>query len=228
MVDTKTQQSHGPSRRPVTSITFCVVASFALALGLVLLLGALLTPHFLGNGPTSFDAHVTRWFVDRRSDALTTVMRAVTWLGSSAVVVPLAAIVTAFLLSRRAWYLAGFLALCVAGASLLGLVAKHVVDRDRPPEVIRLQHTTTSSFPSGHATQAAATYLALVFVVLAVSRSSKLHVVAWIVAGVTVGAVGVSRIYLGVHWTTDVLAGWLLGITWTTAVRVSFGTTISP
>jgi undecaprenyl-diphosphatase len=194
----------------------------------VLLLGALLTPHFTHNGPTSFDTHVTRWFLDRRSDTLTSVMKTVTWLGSSAVIVPVALVVVALLLFKHAWYLAVFLTLCVAGASLLSVVSKHIIDRDRPPEAIRLQHTTTSSFPSGHATQAAATYLALAFVVLAVSRSSKLHIIGWIAAGAIVAAVGVSRIYLGVHWATDVIAGWLLGTTWTTGVRLSFGTALTP
>jgi undecaprenyl-diphosphatase len=212
----------------VTRLTLAVVASFAFALGLALLLGALLAPHFMHNGPTIFDSHVTRWFLDRRGDALTTVMKTVTWLGSSAVIVPIALVVVALLLSKHAWNLAVFLALCVAGASLLSVLAKHIIDRDRPPEIIRLQHTTTSSFPSGHATQAAATYLALVFVVLALSRSSKLHRIGWIVAGMTIAAVGVSRIYLGVHWATDVIAGWLLGTTWTTGVRISFGNTMTP
>jgi undecaprenyl-diphosphatase len=212
----------------VVRLVLYVVASFVVALGVVLLFGVLLTPHFIHNGPTSFDSHVTRWFLDRRSDALSTVMKAVTWLGSSAVIVPVALLVVAVLLVKHAWYPAVFLALCVAGASLLSVVSKHIIDRDRPPEAIRLQHTTTSSFPSGHATQAAATYLALAFVLVAVSRSSKLHVIGWIAAGMVIAAVGVSRVYLGVHWATDVIAGWLLGITWTTGVRLSFGNTVTP
>jgi undecaprenyl-diphosphatase len=212
----------------VTRLTLSVVASFAVALGVVLLLGALLAPHFTHNGPTSFDTHVTRWFLDRRSDALTTLMKTVTWLGSSAVIVPVALVVVTLLLLKHAWYVATFLAVCVAGASLLSVVSKHVIDRDRPPEAIRLQHTTTSSFPSGHATQAAATYLALAFVVLAMSRSSKLHIIGWLAASAIIAAVGISRIYLGVHWATDVIAGWLLGMTWTSGVRLSFGNTMTP
>jgi undecaprenyl-diphosphatase len=211
----------------VARLALGVVAAFGFALAEVLLLGAVLAPRFIRNGPTSFDSHVTRWFVDRRSDALTAVMKAVTWLGSSAVIVPVALIVITVLLRRHAWYPAVFLALCVAGASLLSVVAKHIIDRDRPPEVIRLQHTTTSSFPSGHATQAAATYLALMFILLAVSRSSKVHTLGWTAVAVIIAAVGITRIYLGVHWTTDVIAGWLLGTTWTTGVRLSFGTLVT-
>jgi undecaprenyl-diphosphatase len=153
---------------------------------------------------------------------------AVTWLGSSAVIVPVALVVVALLLFKHAWYSAVFLAPCVAGASLVSVVSKHIIDRDRPPEVIRLQHTTTSSFPSGHATQAAATYLAFALVVVAVSRSSKLHILGWIAAATIVVAVGISRIYLGVHWATYVIAGWLLGTIWTAGVRLSFGDTMTP
>ena len=228
MVATTSLPSGTPKQPAVTRLAVGVVASFAFALGEVLLLGAVLAPEFTRNGPTSFDAHVTRWFLDRRSDALTAVMKAVTWLGSSALIVPIALVVVAVLLYRHAWYAAVFLAVCVAGASLLSVIAKHVIDRDRPPEAIRLQHTTTSSFPSGHATQAAATYLALAFVMVAVSRSSRLHIIGWIATGVIVCAVGVSRIYLGVHWATDVIAGWLLGISWSTGVRLSFGNALTP
>jgi undecaprenyl-diphosphatase len=227
-VTTTSRQSGRPTQRDVARLALGVVTAFGVSLAAVLLLGAVLAPHFTRNGPTSFDSHVTRWFVDRRSDTLTTAMKALTWLGSSAIIVPVALIVVAILLRRHAWYLAVFLALCVAGASLVSVLAKHIIDRDRPPDVIRLQHTTTSSFPSGHATQAAATYLALAFVLVAVSRSSKLHVIGWIAAGIIIVAVGVSRVYLGVHWATDVIAGWLLGITWTTGVRLSFGNTLMP
>jgi undecaprenyl-diphosphatase len=169
MAVTSSQLSYAISKPGGPRLALYVFASFAMALGVVLLIGTLLTPHLINNGPTSFDLHVTRWFLDRRNDTLTTAMKAVTWLGSMAVITPIALIVVAVLVRRHAWYPAVFLALSVAGAWLLAPLAKHIVYRDRPPKVIQLQHTTTSSFPSSHATQAAATYLAIVFVVLAAS-----------------------------------------------------------
>ena len=97
-------------------------------------------------------------------------MRIVTWLGSSAVVIPLAiVVVVALLIGRRRW-LALFVALAVGGASLLSVLAKDVIGRDRPPVDIRLQQAHSSAFPSGHSTQAAATYFALAIVVTVLTR----------------------------------------------------------
>jgi undecaprenyl-diphosphatase len=199
------------------------VAAFGLTLGAVLILGWVLQPHFQHNGPTDFDASVTNWFVDQRSDPWTTLMKAITWLGSTAVVIPLTLAVAAWLLWRRRWWLAAFLAASVAGASLLSAIAKYVIDRDRPPESLRLQHPVGSAFPSGHSTQAAATYLALAFVVFALTDRRAVRLVTSIAAALVVFAVGISRVYLGVHWATDVIAGWLLGVTWVVSLGLAFG-----
>jgi membrane-associated phospholipid phosphatase len=110
--------------------------------------------------------------------------------------------------------------IAAAGASLLSAVAKSVVGRERPPEPLHLAHVVTASFPSGHAPQAAATYLA-VAVVATYCLRRKWIVAVWS-AAVVVAAVGVSRVYLGVHWATDVLGGWLLGALWVGGLIVSF------
>jgi undecaprenyl-diphosphatase len=199
-----------------------VVGAFVVSLGVAVGLGLVLQPALIDNGPTSFDAHITKWFVDHRSESLTSVMRAVTWLGSSWVIVPLTVITITILVVRHRVRVAVYLGVAVAGGSLLSTLAKHIIGRERPPEPLRLAHTVSSSFPSGHATQAAATYLALavVFSLFVLQRSTR--VLTWAAVIVVIALVGVSRVYLGVHWATDVLAGWILGSLWVAGLTLAF------
>ncbi len=210
------ESTHDPRR-----VTLAVVFAFAIAFTLTVALGFLLELGWSSDGSTALDATVTRWFVDHRTPTWTDAMRFLTWLGSSAVVVPLAVVVViALLLNRRRW-LTLFVALAVGGASLLSVLAKHVIGRDRPPVEIQLQQAHSSSFPSGHSTQAAATYLALAIVVTVITRARVLRAATWFAATLTVLLVGVSRVYLGMHWATDVLGGWLLGSAWIAGLAIA-------
>lgn len=171
--------------------------------------------------PASFDDGITRWAVDGRSEALTTAMRAVTWLGSMAVIAPLTIAVIVLLLGARQRVLALYLFVCVLGGVLIADVLKPLVGRSRPPLGLRLEHAGGASLPSGHAGQATAAYLALAVVVTLLVESRPVRITAWTTAVVAVLLVGVSRVYLGVHWTTDVLAGWLLGALWVGLVTIA-------
>jgi len=202
-----------PTRDP-RRVAFGVAIAFAVAYSLTVVLGLLLELASASDGSTAFDAHITRWFVDHRTPTWNDAMRIVTWLGSSAIVIPLTVVVVvALLIGRRGW-LALFIVLAVSGASLLSVLAKHAIGRSRPPVDIQLQHPRGSAFPSGHATQAAATYLALAIVVTILTKSHALRAATWTIATLIVFVVGASRVYLGVHWATDVLGGWLLGSVW--------------
>jgi undecaprenyl-diphosphatase len=205
--------ARGSTHRPLR-VGAGLAAAFAGALVLTIAIGLLLERVWDSSGATGFDSTVTHWFVDHRTDTWSAVMRAVTWLGSSAVVIPLATVVVAALLVDRRRWLALFLALAVGGASVLSVLTKQAVGRERPPIDLRLQHPVGSAFPSGHTTQATATYFALAIVVTVLSRSRSLRAATWSVATLIAFLVGMSRVYLGVHWATDVMGGWFLGGLW--------------
>jgi membrane protein DedA with SNARE-associated domain/membrane-associated phospholipid phosphatase len=172
------------------------------------------------------DPRALRFGLEHRTAAATAAMKAVTVLGSNWVLVPLALVVGALVSWRRhAWRPLVELGSTAAGAVLLYEGFKQWVGRARPPASVRLVPVSGFAFPSGHATQVAAVLLMLT-VVLTSRRSLRSRVLVAAVAAVVVLAVGVSRIYLGVHWLTDVVGGWTLGGAWACSIlAIDLGTT---
>jgi undecaprenyl-diphosphatase len=165
---------------------------------------------------TRFDPRALDFAIDHRTPVLTAFMKAVTWLGSAAVILPLLGATAAFLLVRRRdWRGALVVAAAFGGAVLWHDLVTSAVERPRPPLALHQVAVTGFAFPSGHATQAAAFYGMLVVVLTWRSRF-PVRVAAWTAALTIVGVVGVSRVYLGVHWLSDVLAGYALGALWAT------------
>nr|WP_255561716.1 phosphatase PAP2 family protein [Pseudohoeflea sp. DP4N28-3] len=107
-----------------------------------------------------------------------------------------------------------FLISAVVTGSLVSTLAKRVFDRARPDLVNHMDVTFTSSFPSAHAMVGALTWLTLAAVAVRFVSRPALRVFI-LVGAVTIALmVGITRVYLGVHWPTDVLAGWLFGAAW--------------
>jgi undecaprenyl-diphosphatase len=100
------------------------------------------------------------------------------------------------------------------GGALVSFGLKSAFSRPRPEIVPHLTHVYTSSFPSGHSMISAVVYLTLGSLLAAIMPNLKLKVYVLAVAIILTVFVGISRIYLGVHYPTDVLAGWLAGLVW--------------
>jgi undecaprenyl-diphosphatase len=161
----------------------------------------------------SGELEAMRNIADQRSAGLTAVARAVTWAGSAFVLVPLAVVCCLVLVRAGLRREACAVALSLAGAMLISDVVKLLVSRPRPP-VEHLQSVTGSSFPSGHATQASAFWFSLVLALRATRATPMLLRAAGALALALVVAVALSRVYLGVHYPADVIAGVLLGTGW--------------
>lgn len=140
--------------------------------------------------------------------------RDVTALGSYSVLGIVFIAVIAFLLMTVRRAAALWVSASVVGGVLLSNVLKHAFDRPRPDLVAHTAQVFTSSFPSGHATLSAVTYLTLGALLASMQRSRRLKLFFLGVAIALTMAVGVTRIYLGVHYPTDVLAGWCVGAGW--------------
>jgi membrane-associated phospholipid phosphatase len=167
------------------------------------------------------DLNAVRDLAAQRSAALTEGARVVTWAGSAFLLVPLALIACLALgrvgLRREALAVA----LSLGGAMLISTWVKLLVSRPRPP-VEHLQAVTGLSFPSGHATQASAFWFSLVLTLPAAQAPSNATRVAAGLALLIVLAVAASRVYLGVHYPSDVVAGMLLGTGWAAYVSRCF------
>jgi undecaprenyl-diphosphatase len=162
---------------------------------------------------TSLDARVTKTAVQHRTAALTHLASVVSWFGLAAVLALWAGGIAVGLdrYYRRSWRCT----LSVLVVLLLDVVVvagiKHLVDRPRPPLDIRLVSVSTRSFPSGHAAATAAAVAMLLLCLVALPSSRRVRVRSFIAGAVLVVAMDWSRVYLGVHFLSDVAAGTLLG-----------------
>jgi undecaprenyl-diphosphatase len=116
-------------------------------------------------------------------------------------------------LDRKTHMMVFMLAATTSGA-LLSFILKNAFDRPRPDLVPHLSHVYTSSFPSGHSMVSAVVYLTLGSLLAAVVARRRLKIYVLSIAILLSFFVGVSRVYLGVHYPTDVLAGWPAGLSW--------------
>jgi undecaprenyl-diphosphatase len=127
----------------------------------------------------------------------------------------LAAIATGgYLLIRRKVHLLVLLSATVFGGVIWSLLLKALFDRPRPEYATSLSHVITSSFPSGHSMLSAVVYLTLGVMLARTQKQIRIKLYFLAIALTLTFLAGTSRVYLGVHYPTDVLAGWLAGLIW--------------
>jgi undecaprenyl-diphosphatase len=144
---------------------------------------------------------------------MATTVKAVTWLGSDAALWTVTAAAVTVLALRRRWRLAIYLLVTGAGALVLDPVLKSLVGRLRPVVAHPIAHGTGNSFPSGHALGSIVCYGALFLVFLPAARGRRRTMLTSVVVAL-VALIGISRILLGVHYVSDVVGGWGIGIFW--------------
>ncbi len=145
---------------------------------------------------------------------VTTAATDVTSLGSITVLSIIVILVCGLVFSLRRVREGGLLLAASVGGMLLTGLLKDVFQRDRPPMVLHLAPAINASFPSGHATLSATVYLTLGALIAHFAQRRRVRVYALTAAVILTVLVGCSRVYLGVHWPTDVLAGWCVGAAW--------------
>ena len=190
-----------------------LTVSVAVAMGAAWIFGALLHGVLEANEIRLFDGPIVRWVARHREPTMNDIMKVVTFFGGAAFVSAVlgTAALIAFLITRSLKW-PSFLAMVLVGGLSLYTAIKPLIGRTRP-DLNPLLDPGGFSFPSGHATASAAMLTALAYV-LSRKRSWGLTVWIWTLATFLALVIGFSRVYLGVHWPTDVLAGWCLGAAW--------------
>ncbi|WP_312870520.1 phosphatase PAP2 family protein [Gordonia asplenii] len=165
-------------------------------------------------GQTGPDVDVYRWVTQHRGEPWISVARVLTLLGTTIVLTVLTLVVVLALAATRRCSTAVLVGVGSVSGYVLMVALKDVFGRERPPVADRLLKIDSNSFPSGHAMMTAICFG--LFAVSAYYCSAWLRRHAWVLALAPVLSVlvGCTRVYLGVHWMTDVLAGWVIGALW--------------
>lgn len=188
--------------------------------GLSLALALLLTLAVLAGRTLGADTSVLRWLRAATGGNagwqrdLRLLMHDLTALGDPPMLVLVVLATAAVLVAARRHRLALAVVATTALGALTGTLLKQLFDRARPAIVPHLVEVGSPSFPSGHAMQSAIIYLTIGTLVVRAEADARVRRTVLALAIGLVLMIGASRVYLGVHWPSDVLAGWLVGATW--------------
>jgi len=214
----------GRRLRPGSALGLSLTIQLAVLGGAAWLFASLLQDVVGGDELSRIDVPVTRYVIEHRVGGLTAFLRALTHLGDVYFLVGLVLAVGIWVWRRsRTWVPLATMLATLGGAVVLYTVVRPLVGRPRPEFGPSVMEISGFAFPSGHATQAVAVYGVLAFLISKQLRSWSRAVTVWTAATLVALLVGFSRLYLGVNWISDVLAGFALGALWLVAVLATTG-----
>jgi undecaprenyl-diphosphatase len=199
-----------------------LLAGFVSA-GLALAIFAWLAASVLRGEIVEFDSAVRDAVHSRASPWMTRFMRSVTRLGSELIMAPLGLLIAWRLVAAGRRHAAVLLLIASAGGETLNQLLKLLFRRPRPEAFFGYDLPSSYSFPSGHALVSCCFYGALAAILTRRMQSRLGKIAVWACAVVLVGAIGLSRVYLGVHYASDVIAGYSAAVVWVAAVATGYG-----
>ncbi len=170
--------------------------------------------HVQSGKTQAFDEAVLRWIGEHRPESLEPVMLEITFLGTGSVVVVLVLVSGLFLWLSNHRYSTILLVIATTGGIILNNLLKAGFGRPRPQVFDWGTHAMTWSFPSGHAMSAAIVYGTVAYLAARLQKRRWHRAITMLAALIIILLIGASRLYLGVHYPSDVLAGILIGLAW--------------
>ncbi len=147
-------------------------------------------------------------------DWVTIAMKDITALGSATIIVLFTVIITGYLLLQKKYYWLLMVLIATIGGALIVWGLKEFIGRTRPAVVTHLLEERSLSFPSGHSMMSAIVYLTQATLLSRIEPNRKVKIYIISTALLLTFLIGISRVYIGVHYPTDVIAGWIAGISW--------------
>ncbi|HZO17807.1 MAG TPA: phosphatase PAP2 family protein [Gemmatimonadaceae bacterium] len=199
--------------------------NFYTALGIYLIGGATiavagtalfveLASHVRSGATQTFDDAVMRWMAVHRIEWIERSLLEITSLGTGLVVMVIVAISALFLVATQHRFSAFLLLVASGGGIVLNAILKSSFDRERPRLFEWLTEPSSSSFPSGHAMSSAIVYFTVAYLIARLERRRWMRALTITIALLLVLLISVSRLYLGVHYPSDVIAGVVIGLAW--------------
>jgi membrane-associated phospholipid phosphatase len=185
------------------AINFAVVIFFAWLAG-----------EMLEGDTLRFDDTLRESINQLAASGLTALMQAITFAGSGFFLLLVGALISIAFLAAKWWRALLFFFVTMGGATLLNIVLKTSFGRTRPSAFFGTPLPTSFSFPSGHALLSLCFYCAIAYLIASRLKTAVARFIAWLTAILLISAIGFSRIYLGVHYPSDVIAGYTVGIFW--------------
>ena len=190
-----------------------VIIAFVLMVSAIICFYAL-TEELSENKLKVFDDFVISHIVALRSPFYTQFMKSITFIGNLIGYILIVPILTIFFILRKSWRVSLEITVVLLLSSGLNIVLKNIIGRERPPEIGRLVVAEFYSFPSGHAMSAITFYGFIVYLSIILIKKAWLKYGVILLCIFMTALIGLSRIYLGVHYPSDILAGYMAGMGW--------------